>query len=184
MPFETARTILRQYQPDTDTDKLLALWNDPETQRFAFPDYIAPRTKSAIEEIAKGFQKGPAGSSIFVIAEDKESGEFLGQLSFAVVFPKTRIAEVGLSLRRESWGKGYGKELVAWAVQLGFEEWGLHRIQLSTSEENERAIASGFTQEGFRRDFVWSAGRYWGVVQMSILEHEWDVKEGKAKQKA
>ena len=110
-------------------------------QRFAFPDYIVPRSKAAVEEIAKGYQKGPAGSNIFVIAEDKESGQFLGQLSLAVVFPKTRIAEVGLTLVRESWGKGYGTELVAWAVQLGFEEWGLHRIQLSTSEENTRAIA-------------------------------------------
>ena len=76
-----------------------------------------------------------------MIAEDKESGQFLGQLSLAVIFPKTRIAEVGLTLVRESWGKGYGTELMTWAVQLGFEEWGLHRIQLSTSEENTRAIA-------------------------------------------
>ena len=100
-----------------------------------------PRSKAAVEESAKGYQKGPAGSNVFVIAEDKESGQFLGQLSLAVILPKTRIAEVGLSLARESWGKGYGTELVTWAVQLGFEEWGLHRIQLSTSEENIRAIA-------------------------------------------
>ena len=141
MPFETARMILREYRPETDTDKLLAMWNDRETQRFAFPDCIAPRSKAAIEEIVKGYQKGPAGSNIFVIAEDRESGQVLGQLSLAVILPKTRIAEVGLTLVRESWGKGYGTELVTWAVQLGFEERGLHRIQLSTSEENTRAIA-------------------------------------------
>lgn len=141
MPFETARTTLREYRPETDVDKLLALWNDPETQRFAFPDYIAPRNKEAVEEFTKGYTKGPAGSSIFVIVEDKESGAFLGQISFAIIFPKTRVADIGISLVRESWGKGYGKELVSWVVQLGFQEWGLHRIQLSASEENERAVA-------------------------------------------
>ncbi|KZV63288.1 acyl-CoA N-acyltransferase [Peniophora sp. CONT] len=184
MPFETSRTILREYRSDTDADKLLAMWNDPDVQRQIFPDYTSPRTKATIEDIVKSWQKE---SGYFVIVEDKETSAFLGQVSFTIVFPKTRIAEVGISLVRESWGKGYGTELMEWAVQLGFEEWGLHRIQLSVSEENERAIALykhiGFTQEGFRRDFIWSRGRYWGMVQMSILESEWDVKQGKKRRK-
>ncbi|VDC01812.1 unnamed protein product [Peniophora sp. CBMAI 1063] len=185
MPFETVRTILREYRADTDADKLLAMWNDPEIQRLVFIDYTAPKPKSIVEEAAKGWQK-PNGSGYFVIVEDKKAGAFLGQVSFSIVFPKTRVAEVGLSLVRETWGKGIGTELMEWAVQLGFEEWGVHRIQLSVSEENARAIALykhlGFTQEGFRRDFIWSGGRYWGLVQMSILETEWDVKQRKPRE--
>ena len=140
MPFETARTILREYRADTDADKLLEMWNDPEIQRLVFIDYTAPKTKSTVDTTVKGWQKAD-GSGYFVIVEDKETGAFLGQVSFAIVFPKTRVAEVGLSLVRETWGKGIGTELMEWAIQLGFEEWGVHRIQLSASEENARAIA-------------------------------------------
>jgi RimJ/RimL family protein N-acetyltransferase len=62
-------------------------------------------------------------------------------------------------------------------VEIGFDEFKLHRISLSVFDFNKGAIACynkvGFKQDGILRDCMKVGTEFWSAVQMSILENEW-----------
>ena len=57
----------------------------------------------------------------------------------------------------------------------------LHRVDLQVFEFNERAIASyrkvGFREEGRLRQHMYRDGRYWDIIHMGILRHEFMGQE-------
>jgi RimJ/RimL family protein N-acetyltransferase len=72
---------------------------------------------------------------------------------------------------------GVGGALARAALARGFEELGLHRIDLRVFEDNQAAIRTyervGFRAEGVLRDVRRDhAGRYRSFLVMSILEPE------------
>lgn len=75
-------------------------------------------------------------------------------------------------------GKGYGTEAMRLAVDFGFKQANLHRIELGVYDFNPRAIhvyeKVGFTLEGTLRDTLFWEGEYHNEFIMSILEHEWE----------
>jgi len=36
----------------------------------------------------------------------------------------------------------------------------------------------GFVHEGRKRDYLWFDGKYWDMVQLAMLEHEWRERYG------
>lgn len=78
-------------------------------------------------------------------------------------------------------GKGLGKQMVCAALRHGFEELGLHRIELSVYDFNTQARqcyeACGFVQEGFQRESRRMGDGWWNNVQMAILEQEWRARQ-------
>ena len=67
--------------------------------------------------------------------------------------------------------------MVRRALQYGFEELNLHRIDLGAWDFNTPAIrcyeACGFVREGLQRECRRMGEGWWNNVQMSILEQEW-----------
>ncbi|ETW79778.1 hypothetical protein HETIRDRAFT_452866 [Heterobasidion irregulare TC 32-1] len=183
--FQTSRLDLREYRA-TDLEPLAALWNDDEIQRLTFASWgIQPRTKEYYkEELINILTKDP---SLFAIAEHKETHEFVGFIALRVEAGKNRNGDIGITLKREWWGNGYGTELLEWIVTHGLKEQGLHRISLQVFGINERAVEVyrkvGFVEEGRMRKSNWVAGKWDDIIFMSILEDEWDIETGKPKQK-
>ena len=74
-------------------------------------------------------------------------------------------------------GKGIGTQLVDKILEIGFEQLGLHRIELAVFDFNEAAIRCyekcGFVKEGLLRDARRVGNVYWSLYIMSILESEW-----------
>jgi len=79
----------------------------------------------------------------------------------------------------EAQNHGYGSEATKLMVQLGFEEFNLHRIELAVYDFNPRAIRvyekAGFVREGVRREAAWRDGQYRDVLVYSILRAEWEA---------
>jgi RimJ/RimL family protein N-acetyltransferase len=75
-------------------------------------------------------------------------------------------------------GKGYGTDATRTLLKFIFLELGLHRVQLRVISYNTAAIRSyekvGFQHEGKLRDAIRRDGRYYDLVQMGILRHEWE----------
>ncbi len=73
-------------------------------------------------------------------------------------------------------GKGFGQEAVVETLRYGFEELGLHRIELNVFAFNKGAIALykkiGFQEEGLMRDYCRVKDEYWSCIKMSMLAHE------------
>ena len=72
-------------------------------------------------------------------------------------------AQLGLSIyQQDDWGQGYGREMIVLALRYAFNELNLHRVWLTTSAFNERALKLyeklGFRHEGRGREHsCWTA---------------------------
>jgi RimJ/RimL family protein N-acetyltransferase len=72
-------------------------------------------------------------------------------------------AELGISIHdKTQWSKGLGTDAVRLVVDYAFEELDLNRVELTTDEENARAIRCyekvGFVREGLLRQHrLWTA---------------------------
>lgn len=83
---------------------------------------------------------------------------------------------IGDAARR---GQGLGRNAVALAVQVGFEQLRLYKIWLTVHAENQRAVATyraiGFVHEGTLRDEFLIGGRRLPALYMGLLRTEWRV---------
>ncbi|KAK4553807.1 hypothetical protein LTR86_008982 [Recurvomyces mirabilis] len=92
-----------------------------------------------------------------------------------------RYSEIGLSLLPSHQGKGYGSEVIQWALRWAFQMAGLHRVTVKAFEYNEGARRLydrlGFTHEGTIRETWWYGGRWWADYEYGMLESEWRAKQ-------
>jgi RimJ/RimL family protein N-acetyltransferase len=88
---------------------------------------------------------------------------------------------IGLG-ERDIWGKGYGTDAMRIILRYAFTELNLHRVSLTVSEYNPRAIQSylnaGFVEEGRLRGDEYRDGRRYDLIYMGILREEWEQNQG------
>ncbi len=106
------------------------------------------------------------------------AGTPLGHIELTRIDRRHRAASVARVLVfAEFRGQGVGREMLSQVLRCGFEELGLHRIELNVFDFNQPAIAAyqhaGMTIEGHLRDVRRVGEAYWSLYQMSILEDEW-----------
>jgi len=79
---------------------------------------------------------------------------------------------------KTQWGKGCGTAALREVMRIGFQEMGLHRIQLTVSAENARGLRCyekcGFRHEGLARKSRLKRGEWRDIVSMAILREEWE----------
>lgn len=105
-------------------------------------------------------------------------GKAVGHARLTLLESGTHTARYAVGIfNRAYWGRGIGTEATRLILQFGFEQLGLHRIELRVVEYNQRAIRSyekcGFVREGLDRDTVFLDGRWHSDVRMAILEAEY-----------
>ncbi|KAJ5835450.1 Acyl-CoA N-acyltransferase [Penicillium robsamsonii] len=93
-----------------------------------------------------------------------------------------RNAMIGISLVDGYRGKGYGGEAINWALDWGFQHAGLHRITIGGFSFNHNALKLyrklGFVDEGREREALYHRRAWHDIVNLSMLEHEWEVLRG------
>lgn len=122
----------------------------------------------------------PGESDVFIYkAVDAKTGDALGHVSLGNISQRDRSARltrvlVGDSAQR---GRGVCTQMLRAVLRIGFEELNLHRISLGVYTFNHGAIRcylkAGFKKEGVLRDVVRHGEEYWSLLEMSILETEW-----------
>jgi RimJ/RimL family protein N-acetyltransferase len=105
-------------------------------------------------------------------------GQLIGLVSLIRYDMHNQIASLGIAIgERDEQNKGYGTEAMRLALNYGFNELNLHRIELTVSSFNPHAIhiyeKLGFQHEGIKRQALFRDGRYHDVIQMGILRNEW-----------
>ena len=92
-----------------------------------------------------------------------------------------RVTEIGIVIARQYHDKGYGTEAMSWMLDWAFLTAGLHRVELTVYEWNERAQKVyqrlGFVDEGRKRESLWKGGRWWDTIFMGILAREWEARK-------
>jgi RimJ/RimL family protein N-acetyltransferase len=165
-------------------DDLKRLWefnNDLEVELASGGDPPIPQSFARLQaefdaDAGKGGRDGP---KFAIDADDK----FIGHCALFRFDDVARTCELGITIGDKSyWGRGYGRDAISVLLDYAFRLRNLHRVFLSVNGNNERAIrayrASGFTEEGRLRAHVWTQGRYEDLVQMGILDEEWNAQRG------
>jgi RimJ/RimL family protein N-acetyltransferase len=113
-------------------------------------------------------------------AVDVVSGKTVGHISLGSISKKNKSGRISRVLvgGNADRGRGCCQQMVKAVLKIGFEELQLHRISLGVYDFNTAAIncytKSGLIVEGITRDVLNFKGNWWSLVEMSILEEEWN----------
>ena len=138
---------------------------------------VLPRPEGGVSEQFSQWSANTSSDAVGLSIELIDTEEFVGHVTLYGRNPINQSATLAIVLGPEFHGRGYGSDAVRLAVNYGFLQLGLNRIELQTWAFNTRGIASyakaGFVEEGRRREAVFFNGRRHDEVIMGILRDDW-----------
>jgi len=145
--FETDRLIVRRYH-ESDKDNFHSLNGNEDVMRYIRPIQTKEESDKFLLENISFYNEHP-GMGRWAV-NDKTSEKFVG--SFAVIFiPKSDKIQLGYSLKKEEWGKGYATELAKAGLKYVFEVMKLPLIYAVTEKDNIASqnvlLKAGFNEE-------------------------------------
>jgi len=157
-PLVTERLLIRPFEA-SDVDGLHARRNDAEVARWQNWTLPYPHEKARELVDSVSAMDGPANDDWWMGAVvERETGELVGDLAVNLTWD-SRCSEIGYTLGRSHWGKGYASEAAAAMIEYLFEDVGVTRVAGTLHPEN---IASamvlerlGFVHEGHTRLSYW-----------------------------
>ncbi|MEU2713485.1 GNAT family protein [Streptomyces sp. NPDC007205] len=167
------KTVLRPFA-EADADIMWEIIADPEVIRFTFE----PSTELTRERLQSWYgSRATAPDRLDLAVTDPETGEVLGEVVLYDYDPAARNCTFRTLIGPRGRGRGIGTEATRLIVGYGFEQLGLHRVQLDVYGHNARARRvyekAGFVVEGVRREVQQRDGAWADEVIMSILDREW-----------
>ena len=188
-PWASERLIYRAIETEDDPF-LLAISSDAEAYVNAAPFIPVPQGKVSAAKFREWLGTAllaviiclPPPVSNSTTAPDTATSQPvpIGMINLTADDPRFqhhRRSEIGVNLVRAYRSQGYGSEAIKWALRFGFMHCNLHRIAIAGFEYNPGALKLyerlGFKLESRKRDFLWSNGKYWDMVELSMLEDEW-----------
>ncbi|MGZ4396290.1 MAG: GNAT family N-acetyltransferase [Gaiellaceae bacterium] len=117
LPIETERLHIRPFLPDSDSEAMVSVYSDPEVMRFipggALDGLAAVR--AALAEHAAGQEA--RGFAFWAVVE-RATGLVIGDVGFGIFEPTGEI-ELGWTLARDRWGRGYATEAASACLAAG-----------------------------------------------------------------
>ena len=145
----------------------------PELMRFmAWAPHASPENSRAYaERTEKRFNEAiDWGFTIF------HSGEVAGSIALMNYEALNNVAEIGYWIRSDLAGQGLGTEAARAVCDFGFDEIGLHRVELRAWTENPASIRIaeklGFVREGLLREASWAQAGYQDMYIYGLLKSE------------
>jgi RimJ/RimL family protein N-acetyltransferase len=146
MRLKTDRLVLRRLSR-RDVDNLAALHSDAEVTQFIGLFGNLDATKRIAQAEASWRDRGFGLMAI----ETADGGRFVGRCGLQEV-PGRDDVELGWTLHREVWGRGYASEAAAACLRWGLDDLGLSTVVSLIHPHNERAarVATriGMTHDG------------------------------------
>ncbi|KAJ5399536.1 hypothetical protein N7465_010025 [Penicillium sp. CMV-2018d] len=182
------------------------LMNEPIIQTLSTARLPRPSQKSSAGEFIKLLQDAILGVVICLPPQNPSEAETgsstetqtldrpaqtskpvpIGHLSiFSLTGPTGthhRNAMLGISLADGFRGNGFGGEAINWALDWAFQHVGLHRVSIGAFSYNPNALKLyrklGFVDEGREREALYHRRAWHDIVNLSMLEHEWEALRG------
>jgi len=149
--LETERCGLRRFTPD-DRDWLRALYADAEITRYLGGVKSAEQTDTLLRSRILEYYEAHPGLGIWMTME-RATGRRLGFHLLNHIQGES-IIQVGFSLTKAAWGRGFATEVAAAVLRYGFVELGLPSIAGMASLGNiasQRVLAKiGLERRGER----------------------------------
>ncbi|MGW3284712.1 GNAT family N-acetyltransferase [Streptomyces sp. NPDC001002] len=170
------RTVLRPFTA-ADADGIWEIVQDPEVVRFTFE----PSTELTPERLRSWYgSRADAPDRLDLAVTDPTTGELLGEVVLYEWDPAARSCTFRTLIGPRGRGRGIGTEATRLIVGHGFEQLGLHRVELEVYGTNHRAIRVyekvGFVVEGVRREASLRDGEWVDAILMGLLDREWAAR--------
>jgi RimJ/RimL family protein N-acetyltransferase len=164
--------VLRRLR-DGDCDALLTWVGSRDAMiQWAGPrDFSWPLTR---EQLLNDLEAADDRRTPFAAVREGDDGTALGHVMLTRL-PDHGTGVIGrVTIAPAQRGRGLGTALMREVVRIGFDEHGLHRLQLAVYDFNRPAIAcyesAGFVIEGTHRDSTRGSDGYWSSHTMALLE--------------
>jgi RimJ/RimL family protein N-acetyltransferase len=125
-------------------------------------------------------QEGANPKRLVYTALHQTTGAPVGHISLGAINYHDRSGRIGKVLVGDETmrGAGLGQWMVREVCRIAFDELQLHRVALGVFDFNASALRcyerAGFQREGVKRDLRLVGSSYWSLVEMSMLEEEWE----------
>lgn len=114
------------------------------------------RAEQAVERFGQLMEASIAGEDLVCMVELLATGEVIGSCDLFNVDEQCGRAEIGFTLNRQHWGKGYMSEAARAVIDHGFNTVGLRRLEADIDPRNlgsARLLERlGFVREGLLRE--------------------------------
>lgn len=134
--------------------------------------------RRADEERVRAYirEKLASDGDLVLRVHERKGGGYLGNVGLHEIDRTNRTARLGIILRREAWGKGFGQDALRTAIRLAFARLRCHKVFLNVFRTNRRAQrlyrALGFRREGLLREEYRLRGSWIDLVRMGLLRGE------------
>jgi RimJ/RimL family protein N-acetyltransferase len=166
-------------RPTTDEDlpTLATWWATPEWAPLQ-QGIVKPRPAGPVVKMFRSWSQnapGELGAGFSIVLADTD--QLIGHAVLHGANHPTRIATYAVIIGPDHIGQGHGTDATRLMVRYGFQELGVHKIELRVWSYNQRALRSytkaGFVREGVRRAAAFHAGVFHDEVLMGILAEEY-----------
>jgi RimJ/RimL family protein N-acetyltransferase len=173
------KVVLRPFDLGRDADALREMLQDAEGQKLTgstgSTDEKPEWAESQFWAWYSTRNHQPDRLDLAVI--DKASGQCVGEVVLNDWNAANRSCGFRTILGPAGRDRGLGTEAVRMIIGYGFEQLGMHRIELQVYSFNPRARRVydkvGFVAEGVLRDALRWDDRWIDAIVMSMLDHEW-----------
>jgi RimJ/RimL family protein N-acetyltransferase len=164
------RVLLRAVERD-DLPRLWEQYNDLEVEHRASDGRPLPTSLAQIQARYDAREaQGESDKARFVIETE---GEVIGECTLHYFDTYSQTCHLGISLRQDRWGQGYGQDAVRTLLRYAFGHLNFRKVSLEVLAEDERAVTAyaraGFVEEGRPREHTWHGGRYQDVLRMAAF---------------
>ena len=137
----TERLVLRALRP-SDADRMFAMRSDPQVmQHVNRPLAKTIEDASALIDLINTMVA--ANDAVQWAITLKGYDEFIGLIGFWRIVKEHHYGELGYTLARDHWDKGYISEVIGALVPFGFNTLGFHRVEDHTTGERSFDLCTG-----------------------------------------
>ena len=156
-----------EWLADRDVTRWLAAMGDPPT----------------LEDEREWYERRREDTESVMWSIETLEGRLAGNVELRLT-PRAKRAEMGIAIQDKAlWSRGLGTDAVRLVLRYAFEELELNRVELTTDEDNSRAVRCyekcGFAREGLLRQHRLIDGKFGNTVMMAVLREEWRRREGR-----
>lgn len=164
---------LRNFRPE-DTDDVFAYASDPVVTRHAgWIPHRTPYDSMAYIQRCLDNDWGPITFAVESLTDER----VIGVVDIRVVSRFWAVGEIGYTLGRAYWGKGFNVEAGLLLLTYGFDRLGLRRIQAVCDVFNRRSYRTmeklGMVREQIVANLRNQRGESVDRVMYSILRRDW-----------
>ena len=174
--------MLRPFEPG-DLSALVGYRSDPDIAAYQSwdPGFSTSDAEHFLAE-QRGLAFGRPGEWTQLAIADRGDRRLLGDCAAHVSATQPATAEIGITLARESHGKGVAAEALHALISVLFADHGMHRVYAEADDRNDAVLRLlerlGLRFEGRLVEADWFKGEWTTLRIYAVLAREWLARSG------